>query len=60
MHSPLYPRDFNPIDNAFSKLRAVLYRAATGTVEDLRTVIANTRPCFKAQKYVNYFTVFQI
>jgi transposase len=37
---PPYSPDFNPIENAFSKLKALLRKAAARTVEELWIVIA--------------------
>jgi transposase len=37
---PPYSPDFNPIEMAFAKLKALLRKAATRTVDDLWTVIA--------------------
>ena len=43
---PPYSPDFNPIENAFSKLKALLRKAAARTIPDLWTAIANALPHF--------------
>ena len=39
-HLPPYSTDFNPIENAFAKLKALLRKAATRTIDDLWNAIA--------------------
>ena len=39
---PPYSPDFNPIENAFSKLKALLRKAAARTVDELWTVIGQS------------------
>ncbi len=39
LYLPPYSPDFNPIENAFAKLKALLRQAAARTVEELWTVI---------------------
>jgi len=53
---PPYSLDFNPIENAFSKLKAILRKAAARSIEDLWDVIRDALPCFTPQDCVNYFT----
>ena len=43
---PPYSPDFNPIENAFSKLKALLRRAAARTIPDLWAAIADALPRF--------------
>lgn len=53
---PPYSPDFNPIENAFSKLKALLRRAAARTIPDLWTAIADMLPQFTPAECANYFT----
>ena len=41
---PPYSPDFNPIEMAFSKLKALLRKAAARTVDDLWSVVADCLP----------------
>ena len=41
---PPYSPDFNPIEMAFSKLKALLRKAAARTVDELWSVIADSAP----------------
>src|SRR5262245_51145972 len=43
---PPYSPDFNPIENAFAKLKAILRKAAARTLDDLWTVIGEALPRF--------------
>ena len=52
---PPYSPDFNPIEMAFSKLKALLRKAAARTVPDLWNAIANALDAFTAQECQNYF-----
>ena len=52
---PPYSPDFNPIENAFSKLKALLRKAAARTVDDLWTVIGQSLDAFTKAECVNYF-----
>ena len=56
LYLPPYSPDFNPIENAFSKLKAILRKAAARTVDDLWSVIGNALPHFTPQECANYFT----
>ena len=51
-----YSPDFNPIENAFSKLKAFLRKAAARTIDDLWEVIRDALPTFAPQGCANYFT----
>ena len=52
---PPYSPDFNPIENAFAKLKALLRKAAQRTVEGLWTAIGGMLPAFKPSECRNYF-----
>jgi transposase len=54
-HLPPYSPDFNPIENAFSKLKALLRKAAARTVPDLWQAIAQAIPAFLPDECANYF-----
>jgi transposase len=54
-HLPPYSPDFNPIEQAFSKLKALLRKAAARTIPDLWQVIRNAIPQFKPRECANYF-----
>jgi transposase len=53
---PPYSPDFNPIENAFAKLKSILRKAAARTIDDLWDVIGNALPMFTRQECANYFT----
>jgi transposase len=52
---PPYSPDFNPIENAFSKLKAHLRKAAQRTVDGLWTAIGRVIDLFKPEECRNYF-----
>jgi len=52
---PPYSPDFNPIENAFAKLKAMLRKAAERTVEGLWTVIGRIIDSFTPDECANYF-----
>jgi transposase len=52
---PPYSPDFNPIENAFAKLKTLLRKAAARTVEQLSTVIGNCLDAFTPAECANYF-----
>ncbi|GIK23753.1 MAG: IS630 family transposase [Ignavibacteriota bacterium] len=52
---PPYSPDFNPIENAFAKLKAILRKAAARTREDLWGAIAAALPSFAPDECANYF-----
>ena len=54
---PPYSPDFNPIENAFAKLKALLRKAAERTVEGLWTKIGELLNAFTPQECANYFAV---
>jgi transposase len=53
---PPYSPDFNPIENAFSKMKAMLRKAAARTIDDLWKAIATIIDTYSHQECVNYFT----
>ena len=53
---PPYSPDFNPIENAFAKLKAILRKVAARTINDLWSAIGNALPLFSPQQCANYFT----
>lgn len=52
---PPYSPDFNPIENAFAKLKALLRAAAERTVEALWTTIGSLIDRFTPDECANYF-----
>ena len=52
---PPYSPDFNPIEMAFSKLKALLRKAAARNVDDLWTAIADCLGQFSPTECQNYF-----
>jgi transposase len=52
---PPYSPDFNPIENAFSKLKALLRKAAERTVSGLWNTIGSILDVFTPQECANYF-----
>lgn len=52
---PPYSPDFNPIENAFSKLKTALRKAAARTVDDLWRVIGEAIDTFTPSECQNYF-----
>ena len=55
MFLPPYSPDFNPIENAFAKLKALLRKAAERTVEGLWRTIGNLLDAFTPDECANYF-----
>ena len=55
LYLPPYSPDFNPIENAFAKLKALLRRAAERTVEGLWRLIGQLIDTFTPQECANYF-----
>ena len=53
---PPYSPDFNPIENAFSKLKALLRKAAARTVDQLCKAIASAIDALTPRDCVGYFT----
>lgn len=52
---PPYSPDFNPIEMAFSKLKAILKAAACRTIEGLSQTIGNAIDQIKPTECQNYF-----
>lgn len=52
---PPYSPDFNPIEQAFAKLKALLRKAAARSVEALWNAIGNIVNTFTAEECTNYF-----
>src|SRR3954462_5064854 len=52
---PPYSPDFNPIEKAFSKLKALLRKAAERTVSGLHQAILRILAAFTASECANYF-----
>ncbi len=55
LYLPPYSPDFNPIENAFSKLKALLRKAAERTVEGLWATIGRLIDAFTPAECANYF-----
>jgi len=53
---PLYSPDFNPIENAFAKLKAYLRKAAARTVDALWGTIGAISATFSPAECANYFS----
>lgn len=56
LYLPPYSPDFNPIEQAFAKLKALLRKAAARTVEGLESAIAGALEAFSPEECANYFT----
>lgn len=52
---PPYSPDFNPIENAFAKLKAALKKAAARTIPELWDVIGDAIDTFTPSECQNYF-----
>jgi transposase len=52
---PAYSPDLNPIEMAFSKLKAHLRRIGARTIEDLQDAIASVLDIFSPEECANYF-----
>ncbi|MGL4965865.1 MAG: transposase, partial [Inquilinus sp.] len=52
---PPYSPDFNPIEMAFAKLKALLRKAATRTIDELWTTIAGCLDQFSPHECRHYF-----
>ena len=55
LYLPPYSPDFNPIENAFAKLKALLRKAAERTVAGLWNAIGRLVDRFTPQECTNYF-----
>jgi transposase len=52
---PPYSPDFNPIEQAFAKLKAHLRQAAARTLDELQHALARALPCFSSAHCRNFF-----
>lgn len=52
---PPYSPDFNPIENAFAKLKAHVRKSAARTLDALERAAANALPQFKPDECANFF-----
>jgi transposase len=55
LYLPPYSPDFNPIENAFAKLKALLRKAAQRTVAGLWDAIGRSLDLFTPEECRNYF-----
>ena len=55
LYLPPYSPDFNPIENAFAKLKALLRKAAERTVGGLWDAIGRIVDLFTPAECANYF-----
>lgn len=55
LYLPSYSPDFNPIEQLFAKLKALLRKAEARTVDELWQVIADCLDQFDAEECANYF-----
>jgi transposase len=55
LYLPPYSPDFNPIENAFSKLKALLRKAAERTIGGLWDAIGRILDAFSPIECQNYF-----
>ena len=55
LYLPPYSPDFNPIEMAFSKLKALLRKTAARTVNDLWEAIAQSIEAFNPEECQNFF-----
>jgi transposase len=55
LYLPPYSPDFNPIENAFATLKAMLRKAAARTVDGLWSVIGRSIDTFTPAECTNYF-----
>lgn len=53
---PAYSPDFNPIENAFATLKALLRKVAARTRETLWQAVAEAIKAFTRTECANYFT----
>ncbi len=53
---PPYSPDFNPIEQAFAKLKALMRKAATRTKEALWNKVGEIIDAFTPEECANYFT----
>jgi transposase len=53
---PQYSPDFNPIENAFAQLKAILRKTAARSIDSLWNAIRDALPAFTPTECANYFT----
>ena len=53
---PPYSPDFNPIEQAFSKIKSILRKAAARTGDALEAAIVKALDAFSQDECANYFT----
>lgn len=56
LYLPPYSPDFNPIENAFAKLKAMLRKAAARTIDGLWSAIGGIIDTFNPTECANYFS----
>lgn len=56
LYLPPYSPDFNPIEQAFSKLKAFLRKVAERTIDTLWNAVGSFLPLFRTEECRNYFT----
>ena len=56
MFLPTYSPDFNPIEQVFAKLKALLRKAAARTIDTLKAAIVTALDAFPPSECANYFT----
>lgn len=55
LYLPPYSPDFNPIENAFSKLKALLRKTPRRSIEGLCSTIGDLLDAFSSQECANFF-----
>lgn len=56
LYLPPYSPDFNPIENAFAKLKALMRAKAERTIAGLWDTVGAIIECFTPDECANYFT----
>ena len=56
LYVPPYSPDFNPIENAFSKLKSILRKAPARTIPTLWAAIGEVMAASTPEACANYFT----
>ena len=60
MFLPPYGPDFNPIEKAFSRFKAMLRKAGERTVSGLWALIGKRADIFQPQECANYFRAWDV
>jgi transposase len=55
LYLPPYSPDLNPIEQVFAKLKALLRKAATRSLDALWSAVGELLSRFSAREYENYF-----